>query len=91
MAGRGFLSRLHFQGNDMRFKFTGTYTGPRDSVVVHGVRFEGREAVNVEDEATVARLRTHPEVETVAGRPPKLSPVFDKPEADVLELDEAAD
>jgi hypothetical protein len=55
----------------MRFKFTGKYTNGHTSVVIHGVRFDGFDPTNVEDEAAASRLKTHPEVAVVAGRPPK--------------------
>ena len=58
----------------MRFKFIGKYTNGHTSVVIHGVRFDGADPVSVDDDSTVARLRTHPEVEAVVGRPSKAKP-----------------
>lgn len=59
----------------MRFKFTGKYTNGHESVVIHGVRFDMFDPTTVDDEGQIAKLKTHPEVEVVTGRPPK-----DKPE-----------
>lgn len=55
----------------MRFKFTGKYTNGHTSVDIHGVLFEGFDPVDVKDDAVIARLKTHPEVQAVTGRPPK--------------------
>lgn len=57
----------------MRFRFTGEYTGGRNSVSIRGVTFNGYDPTEVADEAVVEQLKRHPEVETVTGRPPKVS------------------
>jgi hypothetical protein len=49
----------------MLFKFTGKYTGGRESITVFGVTFQGREPADVTDEDGIRRLSGHPEFERV--------------------------
>lgn len=46
------------------YRFTGTYTGGRNSITLCGVTFNEREPSEVEGEA-LRRLRDHPEFEAV--------------------------
>lgn len=46
------------------YRFTGTYTGGRNSITLCGVTFNEREPSEVEGEA-LRRLRNHPEFEAV--------------------------
>ena len=55
----------------MRFKFTGQYTNGHTAVSIFGVRFEGYEPVNVQNDDLIAKLKTHPEVEAVTGKAAK--------------------
>ncbi len=59
----------------MRFKFAGRYTNGNESVRIHGVTFDGTTPTTVDDEGVIAKLKTHPEVEIVTGRPPKVDDV----------------
>lgn len=48
-----------------KFRFTGQYTGGRDSIDAGGVLFVGNEPSEVADPEAVRRLRGHPEFEEV--------------------------
>ncbi|MGH8678697.1 MAG: hypothetical protein ACREUQ_10145 [Burkholderiales bacterium] len=55
----------------MKFVFNGDYTNGRDSMKIMGVTFNGREPSDVEGEASIAKLRNHPEFSEVRSREPK--------------------
>ena len=68
----------------MWLRFTGTYTGKRNSITLCGVTFVGREPSLVTGEEALRRLSSHPEFEAVEtpaldypppkrGRPRKVS------------------
>ena len=47
----------------MWLRFTGTYTGKRNSITTNGVTFVGREPSLVTDAEALRRLSSHPEFE----------------------------
>lgn len=49
----------------MRFRFTGIYTGGRNTINAGGVTFEGREPLEVTDPDMIRRLSNHIEFEAI--------------------------
>lgn len=56
------------------FRFTGRYTGKRDTIVSCGVTFIGREPSEVTDADGIRRLSNHPEFEIVEAEPEAEAP-----------------